>query len=207
MAKRTISWDDDTPSGFGDEPDEEKKAPAIPRLPVRTDVNFSALAKARTKVQAAVNLKVEGLTYDQISEVLELKNAKEARQLVLGGLARMHPPEDAETLRQTAAMRAEALFRQSFAMASADYLIDDNTGERIPNAERRQWHEQAGKDLALHATITGAKAPTKVEVSATAQELNEMVAVIMESNGAGNELEASVFEVEEIPVVPEGEEL
>lgn len=98
-------------------------------------------------------------------------------------------------------MRAEDQLRRSLAMATADFLVDSDTGEHIPNTDRRLWHDQANKDLALYVAITGAKAPTRVEISASTQELNQMVEVLLTAHGGEAEIEADVFEIDSIPTV------
>ncbi|MGO1566451.1 MAG: hypothetical protein ACTHXC_00375 [Brachybacterium sp.] len=179
---------------------------AIPRLPKREVTDFQKLP-APTRMRAAVNLKLDGLSFAEIAELLELKHAGDARQLVEKGLSAMHPPEDAELLRRQEGLRAEKLFAQSLAMAQADYFVDaDDPDVRIPNADKLRWHDQAAKDLALHAAITGAKAPTKVDVSTNTEEINRMVNTILEAgDGGGRELEADIWEVDEIPEVEDGD--
>lgn len=177
--------------------------PQVPRLP-RRPVEPDQLAKPDQRAVACVNLRLAGTPFHEIANELGYASPSAAEQAYVSALAGMYPVETWEALRQVEAMRAEQLFRQSFAMASADYLVvedEDGNEVQIPNSERRQWHEQAAKDLMMHATITGAKAPTRVEVSADTQEINHMVEVLLSQNRGGREVEANIWDVEDIPVV------
>lgn len=173
----------------------KERIPALPALGVDPD----KIRKPDQRAVACVNMRLAGAPFHEIAKQLEYASPMAAKNAYISALANMFPTEDWETLRQVEAMRAEQLLRRSFAMASADYLVDGDTGERIPNRDRFRWHEQAGKDLALHAMITGAKAPTRMEVSADTQELNHLVNVLLQQAGGSEEIEADVFEIEELP--------
>lgn len=151
------------------------------------------------RAMACVNMRIAGAPWPEIAAALDYATPALAKTDFITALARTHEPEDWETLRMTAASRAEALFRRSFAMAGADYLVDSETGERIPNPDRLRWHEQAGKDLALHASITGAKAPTKMEISPDEEMFDKLVNRMLTANGYTEVIEAEVLELEEIP--------
>lgn len=185
----------------------DEVVPLRERIPMLPDlgVDPSRITTSDQRSVACVNMRLAGAPFHEIANELGYRTATSARQAYIAALAHSYPVEDWETLRQVEAMRAEALLRRSLAMASADYLVDHETGEKIPNSDRIRWHEQAGKDLALHATITGAKAPTRVEVSATTQELNQMVNALMQAQGEANEIEAGIWDAEEIPDAPEEE--
>lgn len=180
----------------------ERRARQIPKLP-KFNVTAEDIKDADRRAQACVNLKLAGASWQEIARELSYASAKSAQQAYVSALANMYPVEDWETLRQTEALRAEQQLNRSVMMASAEYLVDSETGERMPNRDRLRWHEQAGKDLALHAMITGAKAPTRVEVSASVQELNQMVDAIIASSGGENEVEADVFELDQLPAASE----
>lgn len=184
----------------GDPPKKPRTKGQIPRLP-RRDIDPEKLATPDQRSVACVNLKLAGASFVDIAKELSYASPQAAEQAYVSALANMFPPEAWESLRQIEAMRAEQLFAQSFAMASADYLVVDEDGEevQVPNTERLKWHEQAAKDLMMHAAITGAKAPARVEVSASTQELNQMVEIILHNNGAERAIEASVFDVADIP--------
>lgn len=183
-------------------PSLKDRIPVLPSL----GVNPEDLQKPDQRSVACVNLRLAGAPFVEIAKELGYASSQAAKSAYVAALANMFPVEDAATLRQAEAMRAEQLLRRSLAMASADYFVDaDDPNVRIPNTDRLRWHEQAAKDLALHAMITGAKAPTRVEVSADTQELNQIVDAILQGSGEMPELEASTFDVDEIPAGPEGE--
>lgn len=181
----------------------------IPELPP-LEVDPSKLRNPDQRAAACVNMKLAGAPFHEIAKELGYADAQTAKTAYIAALARMNPVEDWETLRQTEALRAEQQLARSVAMASADYLVvkrtvKDEEGkeyeliEHVPNADKLRWHEQAGKDLALHAMITGAKAPARVEISADTQELNQMVQVLLQNQASQGEIEAEVWDAEEVP--------
>lgn len=172
----------------------------IPTLPKEPRVDPSEITDADTRSLACANMRLAGTPFHEIARELGYESAQQARAAYISALARMNPPEDLETLRQGATLRAETLFRQSLAMASADYLVDSETNEKIANTDRLRWHEQAAKDLNLLTMITGAKAPARLEVSATTQELSQMVHVLVQANGI-QEPEADMWEVAEMEAI------
>lgn len=181
----------------------------IPRLPGMERMDPAKLQSPEQRQVACVNMKLDGAPFHEIARELNYANADAARSAYYSALANMHPPEDIETLRQAEGLRAESLFRDSLRMATADYLVateivhDEETGEdierevRIPNTEKLRWHEQAAKDLALHAAITGAKAPARVEVNASTEEINRLVTLLAQQRGNGD-IEANIFDLDEI---------
>lgn len=182
-----------------------KKKPLKDRIPVlpSLDVDPEKLRKPDQRAVAAVNMRVVMTPFHEIARVLGYASPGDAKAAVISALANMFPTEAAEMVRQQEAMRAEQLLGRSMAMASADYFVDANDPDhKIPNADKLRWHEQAGKDLALHAMITGAKAPARMEVTASTQELNQMVsALLIAQEGGQLELEADVFAIDDIPYV------
>lgn len=187
-------------------PKREPLKQRIPRLP-SLGVDPAAVRRPDQRAVACANMRLNGAPFHEIAKALDYADAASAKAAFVSAMAGMNPVEDIETLRQSEAMRVELLLRTSLAMAAADYLvvteIDPDTQEEreihVPNTDRLRWHEQAGKDIALHAMITGAKAPARVEVSASTQELNQMVHVMLQAQGAQAEIEASVWDVDEIP--------
>lgn len=178
---------------------EEPPRLQIPVLPP-LEVDPEDVKKPDQRAVACVNMRLAGAPFWEIAKVLEYADATSAKAACIAAMSRMNPPEDWETLRQQEAMRAEQQLRRSLAMASADYLVDHETGAKIPNTDKLKWHEQASKDIALHVMITGAKAPARIEVSASVQELNQMVnALIMKQGGELEELEADVLEMDDLP--------
>lgn len=183
----------------GKQPRTKGQIPQLERRPVSPET----LTKPDQRAVACVNLRLAGAPFHAIAKELDYASPAAAEQAYVSALANMYPVETWESLRQIEVLRAEQLFAQSFAMSQADYLVihDEKTGEeiRVPNTEKRQWHEQAGKDLIMHATITGAKAPQRVEVSASTQELSQMVEIILHSNSEGRVQEANIFDVDDYP--------
>lgn len=182
----------------GKKPRVKGQIPELERRPVDPDT----LVKPDQRAVACVNMKLAGAPFHAIAKELDYASPAAAEQAYVSALASMYPVETWESLRQIETMRAEQLFAQSFAMSQADYLIihdEDGNEIRVPNTEKRQWHEQAGKDLIMHATITGAKAPARVEVSASTQELNQMVEIILHQNAGGRSQEANIFDIDDYP--------
>lgn len=188
-------------------PKEPKKrlADKIPQLPA-LQVDPANLRKPDQRAVACVNLRVAGTPFHEIARLLEYESAGSAKAAYISAMANLFPQESWEQLRQTETMRAEQQLRRSVEMASAEYLIvhtgevDEDGNEivkRVANADRLRWHEQAGKDLALHAMITGAKAPVRVEVAASVQELNEIANELIAAEGS-RDLEADIFDLDEI---------
>ena len=95
----------------------------IPKLPEMERMDPANLQQPEQRQVACVNLKLAGASFADIAKELSYASADSARTAYYSALANMHPPEDIETMRQMEGMRAEALFRKSLAMASADYLV------------------------------------------------------------------------------------
>jgi len=185
----------------GKKPHKKKKRDPIPVLPKAskplTDVDVRRGVSNRAR--SAANLKVEGYTYQEIADTMELANAAEAKRLVESVLAAIHSDGDLETLRLVVTARAERLFQRSLAMAQADFLVDLDTDKRIPNADKLRWHQQAAADLMNYATITGAKAPQKIEVTPGEADFDAIVSRILARTGHEEILEAEVLELEQLP--------
>lgn len=171
----------------------------IPRLPDEPRIDPATITNADQRAIACANMRLAGTPFHEIANELGYVDAAAARAAYISALARMNPAEDLETLRQGATLRAEVLFRQSLAMASADYLVDEE-GNKIANADKLRWHEQAAKDLNLLTMITGAKAPAKLEVSSTTQELSQMVHVLVQANGM-QPAEADIWAIAETEAI------
>lgn len=188
---------------YGRKPREKKSEVGIPVLPPM-QVDLDEVRKPDQRAVACVNMRLAGTPWPDVTRELGYATVSTAKAAYISALAHMYPQEASETLRHTEALRAEQQLRRSVAMASADYLIvheedeDGNVVERrVPNAEKLRWHEQAGKDLALHALITGAKAPSRIEISATVQELNAIASELIAAETAGD-IEADIFDLDEI---------
>lgn len=187
-------------------PKDEKKKPGIPTLP-KNEVALTGdelRGGISNRARSAVNLKLAGASYVEIADTLEYPDPQAARREVERALALTHSPDDWETLRLVTAARAEQLFARSSAMAAADFLVLED-GERIPNTEKLAWHRQAGVDLMNHATITGAKAPTKVEITPDEERLDSIVSALVGRMGHEDILDADVLELEQIPDEPDAD--
>lgn len=172
------------------------RLPDRPRLPALTASEVTRGLSQRAR--ACVNMRLEGASFMEIADFLEYESPQEAKRDCERALAATHPPEDWETLRQMASARAEKLFQNSFAHAQADYLIDSD-GNQVPNAEKRQWHAQAATDLMNYATISGAKAPTKVEVTPGEVQMERLVEQMLARSGHQVVEEADVLELTASP--------
>lgn len=182
--------------------EEEKKKAVVPVLPERPVLTGDEIKRGVSmRSRSAANLKIEGFSYQEIAEMLEFQTAAEAKRAVETTLAAIHTDSDLETLRILASSRAEKLLRQSMAMASADFLVDSETGERIANSEKLRWHQQASADVMNWAAITGAKAPTKLEITPGEAQFEEIVSRMLERAGVEEVLELDVIELDDIPTV------
>lgn len=193
--------------------EKRKAAGKAPRKPKAPKARIPVLPTLSTEVEnlkrpdqrgaAAVNMRLAGAkSFQFIADELGYATAQSAQDAYVSALAHMYPQSSWETLRQEAALRAEERLRRSLAMANADYFVDANDPKvMIPNVDKIRWHEQSGKDLALHVMITGAKAPTRIEMSADTQELNGLLQELLLAQGAEPEMEASVWDIDEVPEV------
>lgn len=178
--------------------DDEPKKSLLPvvRLPEREKpiTSSEVVRGVSLRAKACVNMRLEGASFVEIADVLEYETPADARRDCERALAATHPAEDWETLRQVATARAEKLFANSFAMAKADYLVTSD-GTEVPNLEKRQWHAQAAADLMNHAAISGAKAPTKLEVTPGEAEMERLVEKLLTRGGYEVAKEADVLEL------------
>lgn len=177
---------------------EEPKRVIIPELPATEIMVVGSKRGVSHRDRAAANLKLDGASYVEIADTLEFDSPEEAKAVVERALSLTHSPDDWDTLRLVAGARAEKILRQSLAMASATYLVDPETGEHIPNTDRLAWHRQAGVDLMNHAIITGAKAPTKVEITPDEERLDELVRRLVKAQGVEDIVDAEVLDLGEL---------
>jgi hypothetical protein len=188
-----------------DKPKGKTRTPKKPRKPLKEripvlpplEIDPEAITRPDTRAAAVVNLRMVGTPWPDVVKELGYASVQSAQNAYYSALASLHPVENWEVLRQVEGMRAENLLGQAMRMASADYLVDDK-GNRIANSDKLRWHDQALKALQVHATITGAKAPARVEVSASTQELNAMVQVLMQQHQGEIESEASIWDIEDV---------
>lgn len=170
----------------------------IPTLPAVT-VDPDTLTKPNQRAEACVNMKLAGAPWPEIVKHLNYASVADAEAAFISALATMYPVSSWEVLRQEAALRAEERLRRSHAMATADYFVDANDPEvKIANTEKLRWHEMEGKDLALLVTITGAKAPARMEINADTAMLAQMAAAVLAGQENQPELEASVWDIDDV---------
>ena len=182
----------------------ERKRTAIPVLPPSPVPIEEIRGNPGRRARACVNLRIERVPWDEIVRLLEYDSLEQARSDFLRVIASMHKPEEAETLRMATIANAEQLLRRSMAMAAADYLVDaEAPGKKMPNRDRLRWHTQAGADLNLLATITGVKAPIRVEVTPTEEQYAILTAAVLQARGVEPVREADVLELETLPAEPE----
>jgi hypothetical protein len=151
------------------------------------------------RARAATNLKVDGFSYAEIADMLEYKDAREAKREVERTLAMTHSEDDYETLRLLAASRAEDQLRRSTQMARAHYLVvtdEDGNETKVANDKQMAWHALATTDLINWATITGAKAPAKVEITPDLAQMDALVDRIARAAGHEDILDADVIEMD-----------
>ncbi len=171
------------------------RIPTLPKVTVDPDV----LTKPDQRAVATVNMKLAGASFVDIARELSYATPKDAETAFISALSTMYPISSWEILRQEAALRAEERLRRSHAMATADYFVDANDPEhKIANVDKLRWHEMEGKDLALLVTITGAKAPARMEINADTAMLAQMAAAVLAGQANQPELEASVWDIDDI---------
>ena len=187
-------------SGKGKKKAAKPKKEGIPTLPAPTKplTDLEVRRGVTNRDKSVVNLKLAGASYQDIADQLELSSAGEAKRIYERTLAATHGPEDWQTLRMTAAARAEEMFARSLAMAKADFLITED-GERVPNRDKRGWHAEARNDLVNLVQITGAKAPTKIEITPDEARMEEIVAELLSRSGVEDVIEAEVIELTQLP--------
>lgn len=174
----------------------------VPRLPtpekpltgdeVRQGVSNRARAVARYRTL--------GYSFQEIADEMGLADAKEAQRIHYSVIAATASPEEIEVHRANALSRAEMLFKQSIQMATATHLVLDD-GTKVANEKQLQWHQQAASDMMNIATLTGAKAPTKVEFTPGEAEMERIVGLILGHAGHEDILDAEVIELDAVPDV------
>lgn len=181
-----------------------EKRTVIPVLPETTVPIEEIRGNPGLRSRACVNLRVERTPWHEIVRLLEYDTVEQARADYLRTLASMHKPEEAETMRALTIANAEQLLHRSMQMASANFLVDaEHPEKKIPNREQLRWHAQAGQDLNLLATITGVKAPLKVEITPTEEQYALLTAAVLQARGVQPIIEAEVLELEELTEEPE----
>lgn len=186
----------------------KEKPPAVPRLPTKEIALTGDEVKrgVSERSRSAANLKIEGYTYAEIADLLEFESPADARRAVESVLAAIHGPGELETVRLVVTGRAEAQFKRSFAMAGASFLVLAD-GTEVPNTDQARWHQQASVDLMNLATITGAKAPSRIEFTPGEERLEAIAAELARRAGHQEILEAEVIDLDVVPDEPDLEDL
>lgn len=184
--------------------DKPKGKELIPRAPdpdaPLTGDEIRAGVSERSR--SVAKYRVLGYSYQEIADLMGLKDAKEAQRIHHSVIAATLDPESIETQRAVVLSRAEALFKNSFAMARAEALIahdEEGIEVEVANSERLRWHQVAAADLMNIATLTGAKAPTKIEFTPGEADLERLVDEIVRRAGHEEILEADVIDLDVIP--------
>lgn len=179
---------------------EQRALLPVTRLPDRPEPQKSTevVRGVSQRARACVNMRLEGASFLEIADVLEYESAQDAKRDCERALAATHPPEDWETMRQMATIRAERQLAESLKFARADYLLNDD-GEKVPNADKIRWHQQASSDLMNFVTISGAKAPTKVEITPGEAHLEQLVNELLIRGGHVVTEESDVLELTAMP--------
>jgi hypothetical protein len=185
----------------GDPPAKKEKRRIIPVLP-KIEIDASEIeitGPVTRRDRAVVNMRITGASFQKISDVLDLGSATEAKKILYATLAKTHPEEDWDTLRQLEIARADQLLEQAMSMAGADYFVDHEDPDiLIPNEDKIRWAGVAQSALALHATITGAKAPVRMEVTPTDHEYAILVQKMLELEGKAPPKEYDILDAEEV---------
>lgn len=181
----------------GKKKDKKSKAVAIPKLPpMEKPLTGSEVRRGVSdRFRAAAKLKAKGWSYLDIADELEFADAREARKAVESVIAATLEPEEIETQRAIVISRGEELFKQSLAFAQATHFVTED-GERLPNIDQLRWHQQASTDLMNIATLTGAKAPTKVEFTPGEAELERIVNEMVSRAGHEDIVDAEVIDLD-----------
>lgn len=140
----------------------------------------------KTRVEAAIGLKVAGANYSEIAEVLEYSSVDQARSAVERGLAATASEDDRKVQREIASRRLERLLRAIWKKAT-----DEDNPEQLSAARTA---------LALvdrHIRLWGADAPSEMIVySPTAGEMEAWIAKMARQVRAGLPEEVDIIEGE-----------
>lgn len=184
-------------------PKEPSKAlvpkPPEPEMPLTGD---ELRAGVSDRARAVAKYRTLGYSYQEIADIMGLKDAKEAQRIHHSVIAATLDPDSIETQRAVVLSRAEMLFKSSLQMATATYLVaHDEEGEpiEVENTERLRWHQVAANDLMNIAVLTGAKAPTKIEFTPGEADLERLVEEFVRRAGHEDIMDAEVIELDQIP--------
>lgn len=181
-----------------------RSIPVLPSMKVTAD-EVLATGDVTKRDEAIVAAKIAGATYADIARLFELPSAHEAQKIFVQTLARTHPQDTWDTTRALVTATAEQQLERAIAMARADYFHDaEDPDELIPNDDKLRWHSQASADLAFLAALTGVKAPTRVEITPTDLEYQQLVERLLEAEGHRPVREVNILELTEIPEVDDG---
>lgn len=167
--------------------------------------------------RAAVNMKIAGAPYEDIADTLGYASPSQARAVVEEQLAGMFEPEDRASLFKIVSARHEALIASLFKKATSTYVPDrDEFGDEIPgtlvaNPDHLAYSKVLADVLSRYSVLHGLNAPTKVQVTPSAEEFTEVVSTLVNKALESSAQEADIFEMDEIEdavvVGPEDEPL
>lgn len=140
----------------------------------------------KTRVEAAIGLRVAGANYSEIAEVLEYSSVEQARSAVERGLAATATEEDRKQLRDIAGRRLERLLRGLWKKAT--------------NEEHPEQLSASRTALALidrHIRLFGLDAPSEMVIySPTAGEMENWIAGMVKHVRAGLPQEVDILDGE-----------
>jgi hypothetical protein len=140
----------------------------------------------KTRMEAALALKIAGANYSEIAEALEYSSVDQARTAVERGLASTASEEDRKKQRELASLRLERLLRAIWKKAT-----DEDNPEQLSAARTA---------LALvdrHIRLWGTDAPSEMVIySPTAGEMEAWIARMAQQVRAGLPQEIDIIEGE-----------
>lgn len=113
----------------------------------------------KTRVEAAIGMRVAGANYSEIAEVLEYSSVEQARSAVERGLAATATPEDRERMREIASRRLERLLRGLWKKATdethPEQLSATRTALALVDRHIRLWGLDAPGEMVVYSPSAG----------------------------------------------------
>jgi DNA-binding transcriptional ArsR family regulator len=113
----------------------------------------------RSRVEAAIALKVAGANYSEIAEVLSYSTVEQARSAVERGLAATASEEDRSRQREIASRRLERLLRGLWRKATdednPEHLSAARTALAIVDRHIRLWGSDAPSEMVIFSPAKG----------------------------------------------------
>jgi hypothetical protein len=140
----------------------------------------------RTRVEAAIALKVAGANYSEIADVLEYSSVEQARSAVERGLAATASEEDRKQQREIASRRLERVLRSLWSKAT-----DEEHPEHLSAARTALAY------IDRHIRLWGTDAPSEMVVYSPAQgEIETWIASMVQHVRKGLPQEADILDAE-----------